>query len=189
VIGILETYRPAGIHAKNNKTFLGIKMRIWPFLLSLCLVFGLSGCASKFKAYNGPEVTRIIVNKGERKMYLMHHNEVLEAYKVGLGFAPRGHKQVEGDGRTPEGEYRINRRNPNSEFHLSLGISYPNDADRAYAKSIAKKPGGDIFIHGRPWKNRKGGRDWTAGCIAVSNNEIEEIYAMVRDGTPITINP
>ena len=88
-----------------------------------------------------------------------------------------------------EGTYLIDRRNPNSEFHLSLGINYPRDADRRSAKEAGVSPGGDIFIHGRPWKNRKGGRDWTAGCIAVTNREMEEIYAMVRNGTPITINP
>lgn len=149
----------------------------------------LSGCASKFKTYNGPEVTQVLVYKESRKMYLMHQAEVLGAYDVGLGFAPVGDKQVEKDGKTPEGDYLIDRRNPNSEFHLSIGISYPNEEDKTYAQSIGKKPGGDIFIHGRPWRYRKGGQDWTAGCIAVTNSEIEDIYAMVRDGTPITIHP
>lgn len=122
-------------------------------------------------------------------MYLLHHDKVLEDYDIKLGFAPIGHKQIEGDGRTPEGIYLIDRRNPNSQFHLSLGISYPNDADRAYAKSIGKEPGGDIFIHGQknPLKRDKG--DWTWGCISVTNKQMEDIYAMVRDGTPIQINP
>ncbi|MCF3594757.1 L,D-transpeptidase family protein [Rhodobacteraceae bacterium LMO-12] len=163
-------------------------MRIFQILLAVLLVATVAGC-SKFKTYNGPEVTRVLVAKGERKMHLLHHDQVLKSYSVGLGFAPTEHKAFEGDGRTPEGEYRIDRRNPNSEFHLSIGISYPNNQDREFARSIGKSPGGDIFIHGRPWKNRKGGRDWTAGCIAVTNREIEEIYAMVRDGTPITIRP
>jgi murein L,D-transpeptidase YafK len=157
-------------------------------LLILSLV-GLAGCASKFKTYNGPEVTRILVYKDSRKMYLMHQDDVLETYDLGLGFAPEGDKTILGDGRTPEGDYIIDRRNPNSAFHLSLGISYPNAADRAYASSQGKDPGGDIFIHGRPWKNRKGGPDWTAGCIAVTNSEMEDIYAMVRNGTPISIYP
>ncbi|SDI78574.1 L,D-transpeptidase family protein [Lutimaribacter saemankumensis] len=158
-------------------------------LAILAAVLALSGCASKFKTYNGPEVTHVLVNKGERRMYLLHHDQALKAYNIGLGFAPVGHKQFEGDGRTPEGTYIIDRRNPNSEFHLSLGINYPGDGDREFAQEAGKSPGGDIFIHGRPWKYRKGGRDWTAGCIAVSNKEIEDIYAMVRDGTPITIRP
>lgn len=163
-------------------------MRFFKLFLMALLLVGIAGC-SKFRTYNGPEVTQVIVNKGERMMFLMHHDEVLKAYPVGLGFAPQGHKIFEGDGRTPEGEYIIDRRNPNSEFHLSVGISYPNNDDRAFASSKGKPPGGDIFIHGRPWKYRKGGRDWTAGCIAVGNREIEEIYAMVRNGTPIKINP
>ncbi len=151
-------------------------------------VFALSACSSsKFETYNGPEVTRVLVYKEKRKMYLMHGTRALRSYDVGLGFGPTGHKQREGDGRTPEGEYRIDRRNPNSAFHLSIGISYPNAEDRAYARARGFSPGGDIFIHGRPWKYRKGGVDWTAGCIAVTNKEMQEIYAMVKNGTPITI--
>lgn len=150
----------------------------------------LGACSSsKFKRYNGPEVTYVVVNKEARRMYLLHHDKVLEDYDIKLGFAPIGHKQIEGDGRTPEGIYLIDRRNPNSQFHLSLGISYPNDADRAYAKSIGKTPGGDIFIHGQknPLKKDKG--DWTWGCISVTNKQMEDIYAMVGNGTPIQINP
>lgn len=156
-------------------------------ILSLAVV---AGCASKFKTYYGPEVTRVLVYKGERKMYLLHHDEVLKAYNIDLGFAPEGHKQFEGDGRTPEGEYRIDRRNPNSAFHLSIGISYPNAEDIARARAAGKSPGGDIFIHGRPNKKKRGhGPDWTAGCISVKDREMEDIYAMVRDGTPISIYP
>lgn len=148
----------------------------------------VAGCApSKFKRYNGPKVTSIVVNKRERRMYLMHNEKILESYKVDLGFAPVGHKQFEGDGKTPEGTYLIDRRNPNSKFHLSVGISYPNSRDRAYAASQGKRPGGEIFIHGQPNKKRAKGRDWTAGCIAVKNKEIEQIYAMVDDGTVITL--
>ncbi|MGH1464018.1 MAG: L,D-transpeptidase family protein [Cognatishimia sp.] len=160
-------------------------MRI--FALFLVVVMALSACSSKFQAYNGPEVTRVVVFKEQRKMYLMHHEKVLKSYDVGLGFAPTGHKKREGDGRTPEGEYKIDRRNPNSEFHLSIGISYPNASDRAYAARNGFSPGGDIFIHGKPPKFAKAPDDWTAGCIAVSNREIQEVYAMVTNGTPISI--
>lgn len=163
-------------------------MRLTPIFLLLALLMGPTAC-SKFKTYNGPEVTQVVISKTDRKMYLLHHREVLEQYDVGLGFAPLGHKQFEGDGRTPEGAYLIDRRNPRSEFHLSLGISYPNEQDVARALAAGKKPGGDIFIHGRPGKYRNGGRDWTAGCIAITNREIEQVYAMVRDGTPVTITP
>jgi murein L,D-transpeptidase YafK len=150
----------------------------------------LAGCAqkSKFRSYYGPEVTRVIVNKGEREMFLLHHRKVLKRYKVELGFAPEGHKQFEGDGRTPEGEYLIDRRNPNSSFHLSLGISYPNEADIAFAKTLGKSPGGDIFIHGEPNALAFLSPDWTAGCISVTNREMEDVYAMIRNGTPITLN-
>ena len=148
----------------------------------------LAGC-SKFKSYSGPQVTRIVVYKADKQMYLLHGTEILEKYEIFLGFAPAGHKQVEGDGKTPEGRYFIDRRNPESSFHLSLGISYPNDADRANAAALGKSPGGDIFIHGQKSKRARNRGDWTAGCISVSNREMEQIYAMVGRGTPIDIYP
>ncbi|SFL79107.1 L,D-transpeptidase family protein [Shimia aestuarii] len=163
-------------------------MRWISILLVALMAFGLASC-SKFKTYNGPEVTRVLIYKEERKMYLMHHDKALKSYDIGLGFAPVGHKQIEGDGRTPEGDYFVNRRNPNSEFYLSIGISYPNAADRAYARSIGKSPGGDIFIHGRPSKYQNGKDDWTAGCVAVTNAEMRDVYAMVRNGTRVSIFP
>ncbi len=154
----------------------------------LGIAIGLSACGSKFRSYDGPEVTRVVVMKTDRRMYLMHHNQVLEAYSVDLGFAPDGHKSFEGDGRTPEGRYYIDRRNPDSTWHLSLGISYPNDLDRERASAMGLEPGGDIFIHGQPRPRLdRSGPDWTAGCIAVRNREMEDIYAMVREGTPIDI--
>lgn len=152
-------------------------------------MLGLGACSSKFKTYNGPEVTGIVVNKGERRMHLLHHGKVLESYRISLGFAPSGHKQIEGDGRTPEGVYTIDRRNPDSRFHLSIGISYPNEQDIAAAEALGKEPGGDIFIHGQEKRGKRKRGDWTWGCIAVSNREMEQIYAMVKDGTPIAINP
>lgn len=162
-------------------------------LTSIFLIAALavSACGqSKFKRYRGPQVTQILIDKSERKMHLLHKNKALKSYDVDLGFTPVGHKAIEGDGRTPEGVYRINRRNPNSSFHLSLGISYPNNQDRAKAKAQGKSPGGEIFIHGGPrLRINRGKKDWTAGCISVSNKEIEVIYAMVQDGTPIYIKP
>jgi murein L,D-transpeptidase YafK len=154
------------------------------------LGIGLGGCApSKFKRYNGPEVTRIVVQKSQRRMYLLHHDKVLESYAIDLGYAPVGTKQFEGDGKTPEGSYIIDRRNPNSDFHLSLGISYPTPEDVERAREVGKKAGGDIFIHGGPRRQDRSGPDWTHGCISVSDREVEQIYAMVRDGTQIDINP
>ena len=168
-------------------------MRFLKAILALAVVAGLSGCAekpaSKFRTYDGPEVTQLLVKKAERKLFLLHDTKALKVYDIALGPAPEGHKQFEGDMRTPEGLYRIDRRNPNSAFHLSIGISYPNEADRAYASTKGKLPGGDIFIHGQAGRNLGRPWDWTEGCIAVTDDEIEEIYAMVRTGTPILILP
>lgn len=167
------------------------------FGLGAVATLSLSACASaspRFLKYNGPEVTSLVVNKGSRKLYLLHNEQVLRQYDVDLGFAPNGTKTKRGDGRTPEGSYLIDRRNPRSRYHLSLGISYPNSQDIAQAKAAGVDPGGDIFIHGQPRlrSERKRARktpDWTAGCIAVTNEEIEEIYAMVNKGTLITLRP
>lgn len=167
-------------------------MRFITILCAVVAALALSGCGhNKFKTYRGPEVTQVIVNKGARKMYLYHHNTVLEEYPIGLGFAPVGDKKVEGDGRTPEGYYMIDKRNPNSDYHLSVGISYPNALDAYEAALMNQSPGGDIFIHGGPPKgsSAKAGTDWTWGCIALTDKQIEDVYAMVKDGTPILITP
>ena len=165
-------------------------MRLLRVLFVILVGLTLASCAekSKFQTYNGPAVTSIQVHKAERKMYLLHNSKVLEEYNIHLGGNPIGKKHFEGDGKTPEGVYYISHRNPNSTYHLSLGISYPNDEDRANAAAMGKPPGGDIFIHGGPpYKATK--QDWTAGCIAVTDKQIEEIYSMVRPGTPIIILP
>ena len=165
-------------------------MRFLRVFLILAVLFGLAACGNdgKFRKYRGPEVTSIQVHKADRKMYLLHNGRVLESYDIALGFTPEGHKQFEGDGKTPEGTYYITHKNPRSEFHLSLGISYPNAADRAFAEAAGKPPGGDIFIHGGP--NRKvSRRDWTAGCIAVTDKEMEVIYSMINPGTVIHVLP
>ena len=166
-------------------------MALIRIVLAVVALALLAGCGSKFRTYDGPEVTRLVLFKEHRVLQLYHKGAVLKSYGVGLGFAPKGHKEIEGDGRTPEGHYYVDRRNPNSSFHLSIGISYPNEVDRAKAHAIGKSPGGDIFIHGRGDKvdKKKAKGDWTWGCIAVKDREMEEIYAMVRDGTPITIYP
>lgn len=161
-------------------------------LLRAVLALGIlgaavSGCA-EVGTYDGPEVTRVVVMKSQRRLYLMHHDKVVQTYDVGLGFTPEGHKMAEGDGRTPEGRYRVDRRNPKSRYHLSLGIDYPRPRDVAKARAAGVEPGGDIFIHGTP-VNFQDGRDWTAGCVAVTNREMERIYAMVTEGTPVDIFP
>lgn len=148
----------------------------------------VSGC-STFARPRGPEVTSVVVNKAPRRMYLMHNTGVLRAFDCGLGFAPEGHKQFQGDGRTPEGTYLIDRRNPQSKYYLSVGIDYPNAQDVAFARAHGRDPGGDIFIHGQPNTFRPNKRDWTWGCIAVTNHEMDEIYHRIVEGTPITIRP
>ncbi len=147
----------------------------------------LAGCSTKFRSYDGPPVTGIIVNKAPRRMYLLSGSTALRAFDIQLGGDPVGPKRMEGDMKTPEGAYFIDRRNPNSSFYLSIGISYPSPMDVAFAQSMGVSPGGNIFIHGTPKEKRRGG-DWTAGCIAVTNREMEDIYVMVRDGTPIHIH-
>lgn len=140
-------------------------------------------------------IDNILVEKSIRKMYLRHGDEVVHAYHISLGPHPEGHKEKEGDGRTPEGKYIISARNSHSKFHLSLRVSYPNAEDKIKAEKKKVSPGGDIMIHGTPngipsfiFKYfRK--KDWTAGCIAVTNDEIEEIWDLVSIGTPIEIKP
>jgi murein L,D-transpeptidase YafK len=127
-------------------------------------------------------------------MQLMAGEKVIKTYKVALGNQPVGAKERQGDGKTPEGKYLINWKNPKSQFHLSLHISYPNAADRARAKKLGVNPGGDIFIHGVGktfgWLGAQHRlSDWTLGCIAVTNEEIEEVYALVRIGTAVEIRP
>lgn len=158
---------------------------------SLMLMLLAASCtrAPRFLSYNGPEVTRLVVYKGERRLELWHDETLLETYEIFLGQNPIGHKEYEGDSRTPEGEYIIDRRNPQSAYHLSLGISYPNEEDSARAAERGLPPGGDIFIHGRGPDGRFARGDWTAGCIAVDDDEIEVIYSMVRNETPIIIHP
>ncbi|MFV0360914.1 L,D-transpeptidase family protein [Tropicimonas sp.] len=154
---------------------------------ALALAACSSSSSGKFKRYDGPEVTRLQIVKNRRKLYVFNGQTLLRDYKIHLGNVAEGPKRFRGDGKTPEGTYLIDRRNPRSLYHLSLGISYPNERDMAYAAYYQKDPGGDIFIHGGPNEGDKRGKDWTAGCIAVKDEQMEDIYAMVRLGTPIDI--
>jgi len=134
------------------------------------------------------------VFKGMRRMELKQHGRMIRSYRVALGFAPEGHKEREGDGRTPEGSYFLHARNPRSGFHLSLRVSYPDETDKARATAKGVSPGGDIFIHGQPngirrFFVRHPRRDWTVGCVAVTDREIREIWSLVPTGTRIVIHP
>jgi murein L,D-transpeptidase YafK len=134
------------------------------------------------------QADRVIINKSRREMLLIRGESVLRSYRVALGRDPSGHKEREGDGRTPEGRYVIDRRNPKSRYHLSLHISYPNAADRERARELGVDPGGDIMIHGLK-EGVVRDDDWTQGCVAVRNEEMDEIWSLVPDGTPVVINP
>jgi murein L,D-transpeptidase YafK len=140
------------------------------------------------------KVDNIIIEKSKHIMTLYHQQEPIRTYRVALGFSPQGHKEQEGDGKTPEGRYFISAKNPKSMFYLSLKISYPSKADKIIASQKGVHPGGDIMIHGvgENW-NWVGAnhtlRDWTLGCIAVTNQEIEELYQFTAIGTPVEIKP
>ncbi|HEX4970752.1 MAG TPA: L,D-transpeptidase family protein [Steroidobacteraceae bacterium] len=141
-----------------------------------------------------PMADRVVVSKSERKLQLLRNGEVLRSYRIALGLRPEGHKEFEGDFRTPEGLYHLSRRNPNSEFFLSIQIDYPNDRDVARARKQGVRPGGAIMIHGQPNVPRKPrdyytNVDWTEGCIAVSNSDMVEIWLMTPPDTPIEIKP
>ncbi len=145
-------------------------------------------------AFTQLQADEVVVLKAQRTLILYRNGSVLKSYKVALGSSPVGPKTRQGDGRTPEGRYILDRRNAGSQFHRSLHISYPNAADRARARNSGVNPGGDIFVHGLP--NGYGAigrlhraRDWTNGCIAVTDEQIDEIWKLVPDGTPIEIRP
>ncbi|GGE64516.1 hypothetical protein GCM10011533_16040 [Streptosporangium jomthongense] len=139
-------------------------------------------------------VNKVLVKKGQRRLYLMNGEEVVRSYRISLGDNPEGHKLYEGDERTPEGDYTLDWRNAGSDFYKSIHISYPSEKDREMAENWGLDPGGSIMIHGLPngaedMAFAYTGLDWTNGCIAVNNQEMDEIWQLVNDGTPIRITP
>ncbi|TCD17080.1 hypothetical protein EZ456_23550 [Pedobacter psychrodurus] len=140
------------------------------------------------------EIDYIIVKKSNRQLLAYSKQILIKTYQISLGDSPVGHKEFEGDEKTPEGVYIINAKNPHSGYHKNLGVSYPNEKDIAKAKTLNKLPGGDIKIHGV--RNKLGfiGKfqrlfDWTNGCMALTNNEVDELYYAVNIGTKIEIRP
>jgi len=136
----------------------------------------------------------VVVDKSDRKLYLYKAGRVLREFDVSLGLVPNGPKQREGDFRTPEGKYFLDARNANSDYFLSIHVSYPSESDRARARAQGVDPGGQIMIHGWPNEPRYDLRryqstDWTDGCIAVSNSDMVDIWLMTREFTPIEIRP
>jgi len=141
-----------------------------------------------------PKADRVVVLKTARKLVLMEGDSVLRIYRVALGRYPTGHKQQEGDAKTPEGAYTLDFKLEDSDFYKAIHVSYPNEQDITYARARGVEPGGKIMIHGLPNKVRAArvGHpmiDWTQGCIAVTNREMDEIWRMVEPGTPIEIHP
>lgn len=136
---------------------------------------------------------KVVIMKEQRRLMLLKNGYVVREYSIALGRNPVGPKQMQGDGRTPEGSYVLDWRNPNSRFYRSIHISYPNEIDLAEARRLGARPGGMIMIHGTPNRTRTGNYglrpDWTEGCIAVSNAVMDEIWDKVADGTPIEIRP
>lgn len=177
-------------------------MRVLRVALTAAALIAATGAASAapddiaMLTTGSAKADRIVVLKGERQLVLMRGDRVLRVYRVALGRYPKGHKVKQGDARTPEGAYTIDYRldQGESRFYRALHISYPNGRDRNRAARMGVDPGGQIMIHGLPkdWTARDLGHprlDWTQGCIAVTNREIDEIWAMVSDGTRIEIHP
>lgn len=157
-------------------------------LLAACALVACSPAQAK-----PPTADFVLVDKSDRTLTLYTSGQPTWTVEgIQFGDAPVGHKQFEGDERTPEGRYAIHTRNPQSAYYLSLRIDYPNAADRAFTVAQGRSPGGDIFIHGQPNAAPAGTRmvgDWTDGCIAVSNAEMDLLWSAIPDGTPIEIRP
>jgi murein L,D-transpeptidase YafK len=173
-------------------------LKIFLVLLLLLFLAAVGVAAYAYLNVNplprGAVADRLLVEKSSRRLTLLRNGKTLKTYSVALGGAPKGAKEFEGDKRTPEGIYTIEFHKPDSDFHLALHISYPEVRDIERAGAEGRSAGSDIMIHGLPngrsWIGRFHRRsDWTAGCIAVADFEIEEIYLAVADGTPIELRP
>jgi murein L,D-transpeptidase YafK len=163
-------------------------------LLLFGILAGGSAAAETPATQPSDPVNEVLVVKSQRTLTLLSKGKVVRTYKVVLGGKPTGAKQQQGDHKTPEGHYVLDRRNPKSRFYKSIHISYPNEQDRQQAAQRGVEPGGDVMIHGLPngfgWLGAAHlAMDWTDGCIAVTDKEMDEIWDLVRDGTPIEIRP
>jgi murein L,D-transpeptidase YafK len=165
----------------------------WGALFALCLSAAIAA-AEPGISLGHEQADSVLVVKSERKLYLLKAGRILRAFDISLGLVPTGHKQREGDFRTPEGRYFLESRNVDSDYFLSIKVSYPNEQDRARARAEGVDPGGQIMIHGFPNQpkydiRRYQGVDWTDGCIAVSNSDMVDIWLMTRESLPIEIRP
>jgi murein L,D-transpeptidase YafK len=162
--------------------------------VSLCALLWNAPVRTEESAFVPDHADSVLVVKSERKLYLLKAGRVMRAFDVALGLVPNGAKQREGDFRTPEGKYVLDARNADSDYFLSIHVSYPDESDRARARAKGIDPGGQIMIHGLPNEPRYDLRryqesDWTDGCIAVSNSDMIDIWLMTRESTPIEIRP
>ena len=158
------------------------------------LLIGMLAAEHSMSLSTEKKVDAVVVLKSERTLNLLAQGKVIRSYKVALGGVPVGAKEQQGDHKTPEGHYVLDRRNPKSMFYRSIHVSYPNERDRHNAEKKGVSPGGDIMIHGLPNGTGAVGAahrlvDWTDGCIAVTDSEMDEIWTLVADGTPIEIRP
>jgi len=163
-------------------------------VMTLSMLFVLVASGGAAQSPEAKRADRIVVMKSNRTMTLESDGHVVKTYKVALGGQPVGAKDRQGDHKTPEGEYVVDAKNANSQFYLALHLSYPNATDRARASKLGVSPGGDVEIHGLGKKYgwigaRHRLSDWTDGCIAVTNEEIEEVFGMVPVGTRVEIRP
>jgi len=163
-------------------------------LLLAALLAGQAAAAGNVAAGDFPLADRVVVEKEARKLHLLKDGDILRSFDIALGIEPVGDKEQEGDQRTPEGTYLLDARNPDSDFFLSIHISYPNSEDRAYARQKGYDPGGAIMIHGQPNAPTYSAayyrqEDWTNGCIAVSNSDMIDIWLMTPNDIPIEIRP
>jgi murein L,D-transpeptidase YafK len=141
-----------------------------------------------------PVADEVIIDKSDRELHLLNGGEIFRTFKIALGISPEGDKKKEGDFKTPEGRYLLDTRNPNSDYFLSIHVSYPSTEDRREASQSGLQPGGAIMIHGQPNLPSRSEtyyrtQDWTNGCIAVTNSDMIDIWLMTGDNTPIEIRP
>lgn len=171
-------------------------LRLILVLLAILLILTTNNvsCSSKkaTQEISLPPITHIVVEKSKRQLTVYNKDKALKTYTIALGFTPTGPKEQEGDGKTPEGTYKICAKNPNSKYHKALKVSYPNSKDVECAKEKCVPPGDHIMVHGLGKGFSHLGqlhtlKDWTLGCIALTNEEIEEIYKAVEVGTSIEI--
>jgi murein L,D-transpeptidase YafK len=170
------------------------RMAIRKVICSVAVAAALSACASRTLTRDEVKVDLVKVVKSERRLYLMSDESVLRQFRISLGAAPTGHKEQEGDERTPEGPYMLDYKKTDSNFYKAIHVSYPNKKDVENAKRKGVSPGGDIMVHGQKnglgWLSFLSQRiDWTNGCIGLSNKDMDEVWRLVNSGTPIEIVP